>query len=361
MKNRVALPGCIRGFSIVELMVAITIGLIIMAAVSTIFVNSKTSYTTQESMARLQESARVAMNFVSKDLRLAGYYGCFDDMQNLYSVLQSSAGAAYNFSVAVEGVEGDTGTLYPSNVAPVLPTSATAPAVTSKYANCPNYVGGKCTGTDAIAIRTSDPASFIPLIAAMPNKSAIITVSAGAGFQTGDIVLVSDCGGADLVQITSVTNTSGTQTLDHVTGSGTPGNRNPPDLSRPYGPPGGEIRKFVNRFYYVGTGTSGYPTLFRQTISGTNREELIEGIQDMQVTYGLANSGIDRTPRAYLPANDASLGNSTANWANVVSARLIFTSIPINTSNPSAPVNASSTTLVQPKQFTSTVLLRNVQ
>lgn len=359
MKARFISPVASRGLSIVELMVAITIGLIIMAAVSTVFVNSKTSYTTQESMARLQESARVAMNFVSRDLRVAGYYGCFDDMQNLYSVLQSSAGVAYNFSVAVEGVEGDTAILYPSNVAPVFPTAGTA--VASKSANCPNYIGGKCTGTDAIAIRTSDPATFVPLIAAMPNKSAAITVSAGSNFQTGDIVLVTDCGGADLVQLTTVTNSSSTQTLAHASGSGTPGNRTPADLSRPYGPPGGEIRRFVNRLYYVGTGTSGYPTLFRQAIGGTNREELIEGIQDMQVTYGLANSGTDRTPRAYLPANDANLGNIATNWQNVVSARVVFTSIPINTSNPSAAVNASSAAVVQPKQFTSTVLLRNVQ
>lgn len=344
-----------QGFSLPELMVAITIGLIILAAVSTVFVTSRANYTSQESLARLQESARIAISLVTRDLRMAGFYGCPDHTQNMNSVLSPTAGVAYNFSVPIEGVEGDTGTLLPSNVAAAFPVAGTA--VTAILAKCPNFVGGKCTGTDAVAIRTSDPATLAPVSTAMNSSSADVVVSTTTGIVAGDIVVVFDCGGADLVKATAVSNASGPAII-HGTG-GSPANQSN-SLNRTYAPPGGQIAKYVNRMYYVGTGISGYPTLFRQNIDGSSREELIEGIQDLQITYGVASAATDRTPRAYLLANDGNLGASLPNWTKVVSAQLTLTSMAVNTTNPSAPVNASSPD-IKPKQFTSTILLRNLQ
>jgi len=69
-----------RGFSLVELMVALTLGLIILSAVSMLFVSSKKTYTSQDRQARLQENSRFAMHFIIKDLRLTGYYGCVDEI-----------------------------------------------------------------------------------------------------------------------------------------------------------------------------------------------------------------------------------------------------------------------------------------
>jgi len=64
-----------RGFSLVELMIALVITLILMAGVSQIFLGSKKSYTIQESLGRMQENGRYAMETVLTDLRRAGYLG----------------------------------------------------------------------------------------------------------------------------------------------------------------------------------------------------------------------------------------------------------------------------------------------
>jgi type IV pilus assembly protein PilW len=365
MRNRRVLPFFVRGLSLVELMVAIAIGLLIMAAVSAVFVNSRANYTTQESLARLQENARVAINVVARDLRMTGYYGCADAKAALTSVLQSSASVAYNYSVPIEGLAGESGKLYPSgtNTAALFPAGAT-PVTSKDPARCPSFIGSRCTGTDAIAIRMSDPASRVLLTATMPSTSAPINVSSSlSSLNNGDVIVVSDCGAADLVHITNVTNASGSQTIAHSTG-GTPANAGV-TLSRIYASPTAQVTRFVNRVYYIGTGASGYPALFRQNIDPAtaiaSREEIVDGISDMQIVYGVVLAS-DRTPRVYATADDATnLGPSTANWANVVSARLQFTSISVNTTTPSAAVNASSPNQVQPKQFFSTVLLRNVQ
>lgn len=63
------------GFSLVEFMIATTIGLILMAAVMALFLNSNTTYRVNESVARLQENGRYALDELSYDLQLAGYWG----------------------------------------------------------------------------------------------------------------------------------------------------------------------------------------------------------------------------------------------------------------------------------------------
>jgi type IV pilus assembly protein PilW len=54
-----------RGVSLVELMVSITIGLILMAGVLSIFMSSKVTYFANEKTARLQENGRVALDLIS--------------------------------------------------------------------------------------------------------------------------------------------------------------------------------------------------------------------------------------------------------------------------------------------------------
>lgn len=358
MKSRRVVRFFVQGMTLVELMVAITIGLIILAAVSTVFVNSKANYTTQESSARLQESARFAMHFLARDLRMAGYYGCADDIESINSNLnppsQSTAPNPYDFTTSIQAVEGNN--VYPNVGSITFPD--TGSAVTSKDAACPNYVGGRCAGTDAIAVRLADPSSSTTLATAMPNTAAAAFVEPGHGLEIGDVVLLTDCGSAELFQITNIQDgsggNSGKKGIVHNSGTGSPGNQSQ-RFSRSFGPPA-TILKFVNRVYYVGTGTSGYPTLFRQTFDGSAREELVEGIEDLQVTFGIDTVG-DRTPRAYRSADHSDLGATKANWANVVSARIALKARPvISTQSPVSNPNE-----VRSQEFVSTVLMRNLQ
>jgi type IV pilus assembly protein PilW len=66
------------GFSLVELMVAVTLGLFILVGLSTVFLNSARSRDETERSNRQIESGRYALQALSEDLRLAGYLGEFD-------------------------------------------------------------------------------------------------------------------------------------------------------------------------------------------------------------------------------------------------------------------------------------------
>ncbi|MGH8751673.1 MAG: PilW family protein, partial [Burkholderiales bacterium] len=64
-----------RGFSLIEIMIALVIGLIIIVALGQVFLGNKQTYKTQEDLARMQEDARFALETMSRAMRIAGYKG----------------------------------------------------------------------------------------------------------------------------------------------------------------------------------------------------------------------------------------------------------------------------------------------
>lgn len=332
------------GFSMVELMVAITIGLIIMAAVSTIFVGSKRSYSTQDRLARLQENARFAVHYLTRDLRMAGYSGCLDDIINVNNTLNS--GFTYNASFGLDGLENATGKWYPSDITSI-------PA-------------GIKSGTDALTIRMADPSSSISISKAMPNTSAELDVTSVTGVNINDIIMVSDCSNADVMQITQVQTSS--VKLQHNAGSGTPGNSTQ-KLSKQYKPPA-KVFKFKTRLYYIKekSDADNTPTLY---VSDNGVEsELVEGIEDLQVTYGVdTDTPEDSVPNVYMTAGFTGLQTSLE-WARVKTVRIgILARTPnskdIDTDiNTSYDVNGKTVSVAsgdkyQRRVFTMTVQLRN--
>lgn len=64
------------GLSLVELMISITLGLFLMAGVVQMFVSSNTVFGTQQGLSRVQETGRLAVEFIGRDLRMASFSGC---------------------------------------------------------------------------------------------------------------------------------------------------------------------------------------------------------------------------------------------------------------------------------------------
>lgn len=84
-----------KGMTLVEVMIAITLGLLITAAITTMFVSMRKSYKQNDSIARMQENARFAMEMITQDLRHAGFFGneadpMFIDTTRALSVASSS-------------------------------------------------------------------------------------------------------------------------------------------------------------------------------------------------------------------------------------------------------------------------------
>jgi len=61
------------GFSLIELIVAIAISGIVLAAISTTFVSQSQSFEIQEQLVEMHQNARAAMDIMTREIRMAGY------------------------------------------------------------------------------------------------------------------------------------------------------------------------------------------------------------------------------------------------------------------------------------------------
>lgn len=306
------------GITMVEIMVALTVSLILMAGVIQIFISSKATYRTQTEAARLQENARFAAEFMARDIRMAGFTGCASrpndettPSDRVTNTLNNAGQLAYNFTVGIEGY----------NDVSSSPTYLTAAGVT------PN------SGTDVIIVRQSSDAGV--RISSNNNGAQLFaehkSTQSGAcsdgsnmlsGLCANDIVMVSDCQKSRIFQITQLTETSGELNVVHSNKSITPGNAqsswggNSDPEEEQFGP-GSEIVKIATYAYFIDNNANGTPALFRTEGTAATTLELIEGVEDMQVEYGEDTTGeLDGVADVYRTAN------AVTDWERVVSVRL---------------------------------------
>jgi len=94
-----------RGVTLVELMIAITIGSIIMVGISSVYTSSKRSYKLQEEFSRLQENGRFAINHITRFVRSAGYSGCASGLDTLETIMNDADKIQWNFATGIEGYD----------------------------------------------------------------------------------------------------------------------------------------------------------------------------------------------------------------------------------------------------------------
>ena len=284
-----------RGLSLVELLVAMAIGLVLLGGIYQAFFSSTTTYESQQGSARLQESGRFAISVIGREIRLAGYFGCLSDVSTLTNCLNNSAAFQNNFAVGIEGFEATSATAWDR----ALPASLISPL----------------GGNDILTIRGVDPTTRVSTTTAMPDSSADLKTTppaagAPAPLADGDIVLISDCQNAAVFQVTNYTIANGN--VVHNTGALSPGNATK-NLGSPFGA-GAEITKVNVTSFYLANNPQGQPALYRVIGSGAP-EELAEGVERMQLLYGVDTNN-DRVLDAYVAAN------AVANWDQVLSVRV---------------------------------------
>ena len=62
-----------HGFSLIELLIAMTLGLVVLGAISSVFLGQRQTYDAQEQITDMVQTARAAMDMMSREIRMAGY------------------------------------------------------------------------------------------------------------------------------------------------------------------------------------------------------------------------------------------------------------------------------------------------
>ena len=65
-----------RGFTLTELLVSLVLGTFVIGGVLSVFVGGLETFRMTDSLSRMQESGRFALQLMRRDLREAGYVGC---------------------------------------------------------------------------------------------------------------------------------------------------------------------------------------------------------------------------------------------------------------------------------------------
>jgi len=310
-----------HGLTLVELMVAAVIGLILTGGAIQIFLSSKKAFATTDAVSRVQENGRYALQFMARDIRGAGFWGCAQDVEMANQTQYTGGGTPpFNFGGdPIVGTEGASG----------------AP--------------------DSLTMRMAAQDRRKALVKQMPNTSANLFFSSVANVKAGDIMIITDCEAADIFMVSGVN--SNNANLGHNTGNTYNGVVNKQkEFSRNYGT-SATAYSAREKTYSIGTTPGGEPALVRTT-NGVS-EVLVAGISDMQLTYGVDTDN-DETVNVYVAAPDV------GNWNNVLAVRIALLvrskddnvlDTPETYSYNGATVTAPDRRLYQP--FTATVTIRN--
>lgn len=288
--------GSSRGFSLVEMMVAIVVSMILMAGVIQLLVGNKQAYRIQEGLSRLNENARFAIFDMSRTLRMADHWGGVEPVAvSVDGTVPSVSGNCTQAGWSVFSGQGLFG--YEGDVA----------GATSPMTGCipdADYV----PNSDILVARYGGSANVLTAAATSAPLNANMYVRSAVGRR------------AEITQGTRISSL-GSDLYD----SGDP------DQTGTYNYPYSLIAYFVRPCSSQGTdgvcdasddGGNPIPTLVRLTLNGTTLEQqdVVEGVEQMQVVYGVNTDGDSAgTADRYFTADQVTAAD---NWSRVVAVRV---------------------------------------
>lgn len=291
------------GRTLIELMIALAIGLFITGTAIGLVLSNRQTYATTEGLSRVQEAVRTGFELLARDIRDAGLNTC---------------GGALQFV----NVLNNPGSLWWTQWNGGLRGYGT----TEAFAGAPfgTAAGQRVSGTSALQIMRSG--SQPQTVAAHDTATQTLTLSpANRSLAAGDLAIVCNFSQASLFQVTAASSAS----IEHGY-EGSPGNcsrglgfANPPDCSESGQTYMFEANSAVLRLeslaWYVGNNgrtTTANRSLYRvspRNSAGTLSlvaEEVIDGVVDLQVDYLIEGTA------AYVPAS------GVADWNAVFGVRL---------------------------------------
>lgn len=264
-----------RGFSLIELMISMLIGLIILNGVIQLAINSKRSYLDNQAISQIQENARFAVDILSRELRVAGYVGC---MPVSNGELDSSALLGKEDGLLIDSANEFSAVEIFDNVS-------------TADVRLPEQIRGDVrAGTDVLIVRHTDAANEWMLEQDLASTSGVAIVATNKEVSVGSpIALVSqDCASANLTQVSEYS--GGTLKV-----AGAAGIYSVSGFKK-----GSRLSPVETYAYYIGESNvlDDLPALKRERLIvnggeiSSRSEELAVGVYDLQLKVGRVAAGI---------------------------------------------------------------------
>lgn len=283
--SRSAASNAQRGLSMLELLVAMFIGLFLVGGVTAIFIVSKRGYTETENVSRANESARFGLFLLSNNIAHLGFFGGANPNQNL---------APSPILNSLSAITGDC-----TGAASVVDTANHFRIVKATSATPVSCITDAQTNSDVVVIKTVRPVPF----------------SDGALDDKDDNDGTIDTPGAlDPNRVYLWANRLGVESQLFR------GNANP-DFVRI---PDGVAWEYLAHIYYVRNVAGREPTLSRKVLrwNGTalavDTEDLVDGVERLRVLPGVLRGTYLAPQVKYMETAEM----VAADWPNVASVQL---------------------------------------
>lgn len=345
-----------RGVSLVEMMIAITLASFLLVGLIQVFGGSRAAYQLSEGLSRSQENGRFALEFMQRDIRMAGHFGCVNQQ-----ALISTGPRALNLLFAPFAAPGTRGVAQYDAIpqqslhfhAAPLGYEFVGSAAGTGPGNSLNLTGSENPPVDGNANDWSPalPAELVGRVVPgsdvvflhylSPDGIPVTTISASTitfdpnnwDLLRGDVESpglfgVSQCGSggvATVFQATTVASAAGSITIQPAIIGGAANGLNKSGMVtalEQYPPQQTSLYRAVSVAYYVGVGAGGGPSLFRMqfnSVPGTTAvtplvDEVVEGVDTLQVLYG---SGTAAAPAVMRNLQTATQVNAAGAWSRV--------------------------------------------
>jgi len=295
------------GLSLIELMVALGLGAFLVAGVVQVFLSNKSSERVETSLARLQENGRFAIDLITGDLRKSQYLGC-NTGDSVLTVMATNT----EFD-GVRGYEKGASSWATLPALPLRITSGTDPIRDEARA-----------GSDVLSVQMG--VRLNTNLSAEVNDTSVavsITDNPSCALSQGSEVILSSCITSHLFEITNSQTCDSSTTPNPTTLEFDNSGNTVTSIEAPYDLDS-ELMQYQDRTWYVADTDrdfNGYSVfaLFRD-VNG-QKEEMIEGVEAMQVQFGVRVRGSNPPAYRFVDATDATL-NFGDNWDGVHMVRI---------------------------------------
>jgi len=341
------------GFSLVELMVAITLALLLTGAVISVFIGSRSAYESTAGVGDMSDSGRMALNLIGESARSAGSLACNSAMSATSQNVVVNPGAFdRNFGQGVTGFEANGTTPPAAIVQPALPVLGAANNWTPNLGPPLTGPGQPVQGSDVLVFRSSVPrvTPAYTTADAAPGAVGLAVTPTSFSVVGAAYAAVSDCTKSVIFQTAALALNATAVTVN---------------AGLPVGfSAGAVVTPLSTTIYYIGVGSDGDSSLFRieqvNAVGFNPPEELVPDIENMQVLYGIDPAGT-QTAAAYVTADQVGV----LNVVSIQVALLVASPAAGKQLPPAVPYNLLGTQVTPPADnrsrqvFYATLNLRN--
>lgn len=366
------------GYSLIELMLALAIGVVALAATLGMYTNYKNGIRATENTLTMQTNARFAYEFIASSLRNVGSMGCLSnvlvakgdtyaekmqDEKFIGLANKSDPAADFRFGRDIEGYDFNGAGWTPAPVlgfAADMTPGSDAIKIVGAIGNVYTVVGASVQESDSQVQLKMDGVQQVDLvsggyaiISSCSTAHIFMVTNSDADIQAGNIV--HGAGANEVGDFSQTATTDGFRSMSTNKNSGFV-----------------EVRRIATTSYYIGNNDAGVPTLFRDVDGVSN--PLVTGVERMEIEYGVNTDPLNRNVvNKYLSAQGLLAENDPAIWAKIVAVRITLTmrsqdpvyDAPLSGKEYTVPfTDGSAEGVVSSDRFarykyTSTVVLRN--